>query len=467
MVIFKVGDIVEMRASLDDFCGTYGNAYEIREDINIYEIREQIPFDITGDPNEEDINIYEIRDINIALPPCSINTFTPECLNFSGINISFGWTTVSRDPNLNVCPAILKVLGSATTNAQGVATLQYTITQNDLDLYNVNISSFDLAACITNSTIDIDNAIRRRFRSGDAITIISSPISTHILDLTISPYSWYTPQGAADYLVSNLVGINGAIVNWLTPLTGWTFLYIEIINDGTNVIIRVHLNDGSVSAAPEIISASNMQTLVAPVAVGELIVLAVLVGVIFIAVGVVFAVTLIKLSTGNKDAAKQFTAEDVIKMVISDPDSIVASQLARCDTNFPADAVGLRLCYNSIIVGAQDGLVDKIKLPPPKTNTPTETQKCFDQYIIDSNWANYQTCLKAVSGKAGDELLASATCPSGQYYNVDQGKCVSTEECWIYWPAGGCILTAKPWKTVALIGGVVIGGYIIFRFIKK
>lgn len=293
-------------------------------------------------------------------------------------------------------------------------------------------------------------------------------ITTHILDLVISPYSWYTPQGAADYLINNLAGINGIIMNWLTPLTGWTFLYTEIITDGPNVIIRVHLNENP-AAATALFSASDMQTLVAQVvALGDLLILIAAAGVIFIAIGVVVVVTLITVLTGNKDVAKQFTPEEVVKLVISDPDSIVARQLANCDTNFAGNAIGLKLCYDSVIKGAQDGLADKLKLPPPQTNTPAETQKCLDQYLIDSNWINYQTCLKAVKDKAGGELLDAVTCPAGQYYDATQGKCVTTEECWIAgFTPGSCLLTANTGKTVAIIGGVALGGYLLFKLIKK
>jgi len=295
-------------------------------------------------------------------------------------------------------------------------------------------------------------------------------ITTHVLDLTISPYSWYTSQGAADDLITNLVGINGEIVNWLTPFTGWTFIYTEIIIVGTNVIIRIHLNDGSTTPAPPILSASNMnmQTLAVQLGIVEIGLIMAILGTIFITVGIPAAIALTNILTGTKDAAKQFTAEDVVRIVITDPDSIVAKQLKKCDINFAADASGLKLCYDSIIEGAQDGLAGKLNLPPSTINIPTETQKCLDQYLIDSNWTNYQTCLLAVKLAAGGELLDAVTCPSGEYYDVTQGKCVTTEDCWI--PGltpGSCILTAKTGKTIAIIGGVAAGGYVLFKIIKS
>ena len=295
-------------------------------------------------------------------------------------------------------------------------------------------------------------------------------IATHVLDLTISPYSWYSPQGAADYLITNLVSINGMIVNWLTPFTGWTFIYTEIIIVGTNVIIRVHLNDGSTAPAPSILSASNMnmQTLAVQLGIVEIGLIMAILGTICITVGIPAAIVLTTILTGTKDPAKQFTPEDVVKIVITDPDSIVARQLEECDINFAADAAGLKLCYDSVMKGAQDGLEDKLNLPPPTINIPTETQKCLDQYLIDSNWTNYQTCLLAVKLAAGGELLDAVICPPGEYYDITQGKCVTTEDCWI--PGltpGSCILTAKTGKTIVIIGGVVAGGYLLFSLIKK
>lgn len=304
----------------------------------------------------------------------------------------------------------------------------------------------------------------------DADTIYTNGVlyyspATHILDITIAPYSWHTPQGAADYLATKIIDINGAIINWLTPFTGWSFVATDILIDGKNVIIRIYLNDGSSpSAMPR-----ELQTLVAvAIPLAELLLLVVILGVIFIGIGLIAGYALTRLLTGTKDAAKQFTPEEVVNLVINDPNSIVAAQLKECDNKFPADAAGLKNCYDSVITGAQKGLADNLKLPPAQTNTATETQKCLDQYFIDSNYTNYLTCLKAVSNKAGAELLKAVTCPSGQYYDVTQGKCLSSTDCWISGPLGaGCILTAKTGKTLAIAGVALIGVMIFISAAKR
>ena len=479
MVQLKVGDTVTLCAAVRPFCGTLGAQF------------------------------YVVHDLDCAVGSCPASPFpyTWDCLTPSGVSVEFQWTSYGYNNTCN--PAYkLKSLGTATTNSVGMATIQYQITENDLDIYNNNIGAFDLRVCFNNG--GTENRIYSKAREkADGIIIVknlcqnvqcpdtcfdadlwsmkcdpptgacvqdvlkqaSSPqctiTTTHILDLNVSPFSWYTSQGAADYLITNMTGINGAVVNWLAPFTGWTYIYTEIINNGSNVIIRIHLNDGS-TAAPSMVSASNMQSLAVQIGLLEIGFIVVFVGVITLTVGIIMGVAFIKVLTGTKEVEKQFTPQDVVSIVITDPDSVVAEQLKGCDAAYLADATNLKICYDVVISGAQRGLANKLNLPPPTIDTPVETQKCLDQYLIDSNWANYQTCLKGVSGKAGAELLDGVTCPAGQYYNVDQGKCITTEDCWIAgFTPGTCMLTAKTGKTIALIGGVVIGGYLIFSLIKK
>lgn len=68
-----------------------------------------------------------------------------------------------------------------------------------------------------------------------------------------------------------------------------------------------------------------------------------------------------------------------------------------------------------------------------------------------------------------DYVVQTMTCPSGQTYDPITQKCVQTSgDCWIAGiTPGSCILTASTGKTITIIGGVIIGGYLIFRLIKK
>ncbi len=145
MVQFKVGDVVSLCASLRDYCF-------------------------------QGSQIYEIFDINISTGSCPINYTTFGCLNPSGIQLDFQWTnTRSSTPTHSCDPANnIKFLATANTNSQGIASTTYTITQNDLDLFNGN-TTFDLRVCIRGTPYvgaigEVRNNIS--YRNGDYITIV-------------------------------------------------------------------------------------------------------------------------------------------------------------------------------------------------------------------------------------------------------------------------------------------------------
>ena len=477
MVLLNIGDDVILCASINDFCGTTYNA-------------------------------YLVRDINISLPPCSITVFTPDCLDFSGINISFGWTT-EPDPPANVCPAMLSgVLGSATTNAQGVASIQYKITQQDLDLYNANLDSFDLAACITNSPIDIQNEKRKKFRAADPIIIgadlcIGSPCqnrgvvsecfgadmwwvkcdpatgacvqdilrqanhpvclgATHVLELTIKPHSWYTSQGAADELISKMNDINGAIMNVMSFLTGWSYVGTVISTDANYVYLRVYMRE-------------NIQTLT----LGNIALIVVPLAVIVSVVGI-FVISATKWglsdapSTGltNGDltsAIDKYMKQELddcrdVKCIGIDP-PLTQDQKASC----------IKTCMQNELDNVKGLLGDIL---PDADITPLDTgitdiQNCYDIYNssgkTEADFQAVSECMgrKAKEGVTGTTTNINITYPPDSPAGVTKDD-LAVEDCWISSPIGtGCILTAKTGKTIAIVSGVVIGGYLIFSLIKK
>lgn len=125
MVQFKVGDTVTLCASVADFC-TYYN------------------------------QLYYIYDINAAVGICDI-TIDPvvECLSLSGVLLEFQWTNSQSSTPTHNCTeeSKLKVLGSAYTNAQGVASISYVITEEDLTFHDAN-PVFDLRVCIKNKSTE-------------------------------------------------------------------------------------------------------------------------------------------------------------------------------------------------------------------------------------------------------------------------------------------------------------------------
>jgi len=437
MVQLNVGDDVILCASLNDFCGSLYNA-------------------------------YMIKDINISLPPCSITAFIPDCLDFSGINISFGWTIKSDTP-LNVCPAMLSgVLGSATTNAQGVASIQYRITQQDLDLYNANPSSFDLAACITNASIDVDNGVRKEYRADDPIIIGPTTIDyTHTLELRMRPWGWYSPNGAASELIKKLSDINGWCLNLASSLTDWEYIKTDIVTDGSDVLLQMRYK-----------CTSTLSSLAAPVAGG--------VGVIIAKVILILSTLLLILATIGIITDWKFfqREEDPTKSPIYTPppkelepgiEDVVKDTGDICFSGLPANPTcGDLSTYANCLKASHVGVYGVLTTINPNYE---EFQKTYDKYLdIYTNLA--ATCNADIPGQTPSEILAKIIQQQEAYIIQIQEDFAELQklyegediipDCWIPSPVGtGCILTAKTGKTIAIVSGVVIGGYLIFSLIKK
>ncbi len=481
MLQLNVGDDVVICATINDFCGI-----------------SEFPM---------------IRDINISLPPCSYITFPPDCLEFSGLNISFGWT-IKEWLGTNECPAMLSgVLGSATTNAEGVAYINYKITQQDLDLYNTNPTLFDLTACITNVSPTVQNGLRKEFRPGDPIIIgqdpcINSPCknlgvksecfgpdmwwvkcdpvtgacvqdvlrqanhpvclgATHVLEIPIKPYSWYTPQSAADDLITKMNDINGAIINAMTFLTGWSYVQTVISIDENYVYIKVYLRENIPTLAAPAAGAAPSATLV----ISVLAVIGVLVGT-FVVSAIKFGIweaPATGLTNGEiKEAIKNHSdheidnCRDVTCLGIDPP--LTQDQIVWCMT----------ICRKNALESGKNLVND---LLPNTDTTPmdigiSEVQKCYDIYnSSEKTEADYQAADECMNGKAKEAVDATGDNIDKEYPpDAPAGGTAagsSAGDCWIPSPLGGCILTAKTGKTIVTIGGIAIGAYVIFSLIKK
>ncbi len=479
MVQLNVGDDVVICATINDFCGQYS----------------EFPM---------------IGDINISLPPCSYIAFPPDCLDISGINISFGWTT-ETNLSTNECPNILRLLGSATTNAQGVASFQYKITQQDLDLYNANLTLFDLAACITNVSPTVQNGVRKELRPGDPIIIgqdpcINSPCknlgvksecfgpdmwwvkcdpvtgaciqdvlrqvnhpvclgATHVLELPIKPHSWYTPQSAADELITKMSDINGAMINVMSLLTGWSYVETVISTDENYVYLKVYMRE-NISTLMPLTLANVGYTVIGLVGI------TVLVGTV--------VMNLIKWGPWAAPAAAGLKNGDLTNAL----DAYLKHELDDCKNvkcagvEPPLTQDQMRSCINICMKNELDnekGLLESI-LPDTDT-TPLDTgiseiQKCYDIYNSSAKTPADAEAADLCMGQKGEDAVTGTTTNINIVYPPDAPAGVTADDlaagdCWIPSPIGGCILTAKTGKTIVTIGGIAIGAYVIFSLIKK
>ncbi len=190
MVQLKVGDAVTMCASVWDFCG-------------------------------QQSQYYSIEDINISTGTCSINIDSSiSCLNISGVLLEFQWVNSRNTSSANSCAddTKLKVLGSAYTDSQGVASIGYEIALEDLTLFQNN-PGFELRVCIKNKTpqeVLHLGELRSRYHGLDYITIVPNPCTGVICEnacVGLDLYSQKCVDGACvtDTLITQNSPLCGAV----------------------------------------------------------------------------------------------------------------------------------------------------------------------------------------------------------------------------------------------------------------
>jgi len=325
-------------------------------------------------------------------------------------------------------------LGSVYTNSQGIAVLIYTVTESDRQNYLNAVSmggSYDIVCCMTDSLATNEHSV---VFSG--ITIQEASVTNYI-DIHIRPNSWYTPQGAAAEIITKLVDIDGAIVNLFSDVIDYQYLSTSIITTSEDVVIRINIKH---------ISGMPFQTLAAPL-LAKIALLIILLLLIIIFIGVIT-----KWTFGAVE--KTYTKEEVGTLV----KATITEIEENCETNFVNDPVGYALCVKSGIAGATTTLGDFINDPTvidAGDRAEQQIDACVAQYNIDFDVAKLKDCVKWQVTEVNNYITESTISSTG------------VEDCWIPGLAGGCILTAKTGKTIAIIGGVVIGGILIFSLIKK
>lgn len=106
MVEFKVGDTLSICTAVHEFCSGQYQLYNMGS-IGISKYPDTCPVTI---------------DSCISFPPC--------CIPLSGLTISFEFTDYNT--------TIIKTLGTRTTDSNGVASMNYVLTEEDATLYNTN-----------------------------------------------------------------------------------------------------------------------------------------------------------------------------------------------------------------------------------------------------------------------------------------------------------------------------------------
>lgn len=380
MVQFKVGDVVTLCASIRDYCfsGT---------------------------------QTYEIFDINISTGTCTPNHTTFGCLNPSGIQLDFQWTNTRSSTPTHSCASTnnIKLLGSATTNSQGIASMSYTIVQGDLDLFNGN-TIFDLRVCIrgtpnVNSLMIGKTRNEISYRFGDYIIIVPATIlvPTHRIDLVVEPWSWYDPNGAAQLIINKLIDIDGAITNFFAEygIIDYQYINTDIVTRANDVIIRINLRKTGLG---------NQQYLAIPL-VAKVIITMVVIGLIIVAIGKIIDLIFYAIDnllgigptlnneslTGAGDEFMKALMDGCVTKTCIDP-SLSQDQKAACIKN----------CIDNSLINWKDY---QNKIYPDGDHTPldtgqTDVQTCYNTYNTStkspSDYTTYLDCIKIRRDSAVD-----------------------------------------------------------------
>lgn len=474
MVQFVVGDIVHLCASIKDFCG-------------------------------QTSQIYDINDINISKTEGCVLDVPDGCLPFDGIEIIFQWTNILGTTETYMCDPIynLKLLGSAITNSEGRASLQYTITEEDQTLFNSN-TTFDLRACINNvTTYTYKGRVRSSF-SHDNIHI-GIPETTHIIKVQLNEWKYL------NYIQQKITEISASIASKITPDPNINYIKSEY--DSQNNTLDIHIEytgpQELAQTVPGEFTILQWAKIIVPILIA--VITFILVGIIIaaIAAGAVITITiiaaaiaalaglivtgynLIHISTqlqtaltqvenltnsNNNDAGKQSNDDALAKLCtegkITNLDYIKGLKLSvvayanKSIADYPLIEINdelntYNICADSIIITIQQDSVCGIGQP--------EIDLCFSPLL--SKIKN-EISIKYGSGTfvkpSCDTYILKEVCEAGGC-KWENGKCVSSnEDCWISKPLeDGCVLSAKTGKTILVIGGLAGLAYLYSKTKKK
>lgn len=232
---------------------------------------------------------------------------------------------------------------------------------------------------------------------------------THYLDVIVQPYSWYTPGETADWMVTKLTDISGAITNIFTGITDYEYVRTDILPNEPvgKVTVRINLRQTSTMGINSMV--------VIPVAVWVAAIVSTLL-VIFVAFGIITGWTF-KLSGFLAEiTGKEYSKKDVVDMV-EGQGGVVDKQRADCKLNFAGNPDGLASCEKSVQSGAADGLTDSLGLTGTDSTTLGIADKidtCLSQYHADNDADKYQKCLDGVAASTASQIKAKTPeTPSG------------------------------------------------------
>lgn len=505
---WKVGDVLNLCASVEDFCG------------------------------QQTTNIY-LDEINVTKSPdaCSIgyNTSGGCGLHIDNIGITFKLAKTSGSECSHGSPTIVyKTIGTATTDGNGVCVLQYQVTDQDRIDYLSSGGNYKLFATVSNAggqPVSVENictsnvAISQNICSGvtcnntcvgpDLYSRICDPLTGQCVQesllesnssqcLIATDYIEYNfsflPTSFLNLVSSSMTNISDGLGEYLpfpsniqyirseytnrkfriyviyTPptLSGLSEFYnspnrISDLSSNLSIISLVELSLDSLSRLlSALIIFATCQILLS-----EALGFGTVASVIIAAIGavavdwIIYNVDLSSSTPGNTNIPPDQQIQ-AIREFANTTRARCKSLHPGCDSTPPTcDAINMK-SYNKCI-GALDieqyindekqaGTLDQTKVDELISRV-TDTDAC-----LTAGTCTVEQAKTDIDDRSNDVNINSqdkqqqATCASGFTYDSSTKECV--EQCAIRNPFGGCILSKGGAQGLLMLGGLVIVGYV-------
>jgi hypothetical protein len=280
---------------------------------------------------------------------------------------------------------------------------------------------------------------------------------TDTIKLYLKPWGWYSPGQATDKLIGKIADINGTMANYFAGITDYQYVRTDIATEGEYTTVNIRLKE--LQAMGSIGSESDIKSMVVPLVAILAIIAAVtkLIIAICILIGVIGLYQWINRPTGETKVSDTPPPKEVLPGV---QDANTNANI-NCLTTLPASPTcdqikNYTVCLDSVHMG----LYGTLKAVYP--NSP-DIASDYQKYLrIYENLA--ANCNPAIPGNTPNDLVNQINMIKKEYQNEltktfeklqeDYAKCR-------YMIGGYCM------DDIITIGGLALGGYIIYRLVRK
>lgn len=464
---WQVNDIISIGVKVEDFCGSTSNFLWL---------------------HSYDMQLYP-TPINIA---CSRPNCSYDCIDTRGREVVF-YSCMNYHSSINDVNCsnrsvgkYYREIGRVASDGRGISSFNHTVSQTDIDDYNdaVNLGgAYNIVACLNDILATGAHAVN----FGSIKISPAPPVTAHYayIEYDIS----FLSADFTDFIGANISLISGLLGPKLPAFDNITYDKSEYISGGkfriyvtymapTSMGMDIGVYDlswtslsvfaGVVSGIIIFILLSTRLTFIGPWALPASAVLAVI-G----AVSLGFTIYDLTTGTSSTGATPEVTSDQRQKIIGEFSNEVRAKCLESapgCDTG---NCSATNMAKYNICIGAIDlaewssdenakGTFDEAKYNDLK-NKVQNIDICLTNGTCTPAQAAQQVVERTNTVITNNtQTVETLTCPSGWIYNKDSKKC--DEQCFL--PiAGYCLISKSAATTIGLVGGLLIGGYVLVKYV--